>query len=340
MSDSSSTKPWPLYILLACSLTLNVVMVMGRSTPEEPVETALVEHGDEELGEVSDEDSTDDAAKVEPGTPASVEEAAAAAPAGDWSSLHADVQSSLARTFQIAAGEDGDALASVFTRLFVWDIDMRRDLQGGDAVAVVWRKGADGFPEIAAGSLKTSKLGRTVTAYRWQAPGDAFPSYWHPDGTEAPLRLKDGPIEKYEQITSLLKDRPTHKGMDFKTPVGTEVTSPRAGTVTRVNWNWTYNGNCIEVRFDDGILAKFLHLSENKVQEGAKVSAGQLIALTGNTGHSTAPHLHYQLDRGDKTVDPLDYHGTVRRSLDAAQVTAMKRDVASYEGLLVQGAAQ
>jgi murein DD-endopeptidase MepM/ murein hydrolase activator NlpD len=126
--------------------------------------------------------------------------------------------------------------------------------------------------------------------------------------------------------------------MDFKTPVGTEVTAPRAGTVTRSNWNWKANGNCIEIRYEDGVLAKFLHLNENRVKRGDRVHAGQVIALTGNTGHSTAPHLHYQLDRGSKTLDPLDYHGTVRRSLDPEQTAALQRDVAGFEKLLDQGA--
>jgi hypothetical protein len=69
------------------------------------------------------------------------------------------------------------------------------------------------------------------------------------------------PLASYEQITSLLTDRPTHQGMDFETP----VRAPCAG---------------------------------------ARVRAGQVIALTGNTGHSTAPHLHYQLTRGGRTLDP------------------------------------
>jgi len=88
--------------------------------------------------------------------------------------------------------------------------------------------------------------------------------------------------------------------------------------VLRTNWNWSANGNCMEVQYPDGTLAKFLHLSENRVKVGDKVEVGQVIALTGNTGHSTAPHLHYQLNQGEKVVDPLDYHGTERRQLDDA----------------------
>ncbi|TFH24076.1 MAG: M23 family metallopeptidase [Myxococcales bacterium] len=301
----------------------------GVSTAETPDPASTVEDAPAQGAQ-----PTSDAALEAVGQPAPGEPIPGDASAVEWTVISGKVEHSLARTFQREADEDGDALTSVFSRLFVWDLDMRRDLLAGDTIAVVWRKGPDGLPEIAAAALHSSKLGRTLTTYRWQAPGDPFPSYWHLDGTEVPLRLKDGPIAQYEQVTSLLKDRPTHKGMDFKTPVGTEVTAPRAGTVTRANWNWKANGNCIEIRYDDGVIAKFLHLNENRVKQGDRVRVGQVIALTGNTGHSTAPHLHYQLDRGDKTIDPLEYHGTVRRSLDADQAAALRRDVAAFEKML------
>jgi murein DD-endopeptidase len=340
MPDSSSKTSPLLYVLLGCSLMLNVVLLFGSGSGDAPpVAPAPSDAGPvDAAGDAGAANAQDDGVAPVPTPPSSPGEPDSAQ--GGWAALAGNVEHSLARTFQRLAGEDGDALSSVFTRLFVWDVDMRRDLQAGDAVAVVWRRGADGFPEVAAGSLMSQKLGRTAAAYRWQAPGDPFPSYWYLDGTEAPHRLKDGPLAQYEQITSLLKDRPTHKGMDFKTPVGTEVTSPRAGTVTRANWNWGANGNCLEIRFDDGVLAKFLHLSENRVSEGQRVSAGQLIALSGNTGRSTAPHLHYQLDRGDKTIDPLDYHGSERRRLDADQVAALRRDVAVFEKMLDEASAQ
>ncbi len=255
-----------------------------------------------------------------------------------WQIFRGSVEHSLARTFQDSAGEDSAALSGVYSRLFMWDLDMRRDLQAGDAVAVVWRKGADGVPVVAAASLVSGKLGRTLTAYRWQLPGDRYTSYWDSEGREATRRLVNGPLNEYEQITSLLKDRPTHKGMDFKTPVGTEVVSPKAGSVLRSNWNWKANGNCIEVRFDDGVLAKFLHLSENLVGPGQRVAAGQAIARTGNTGRCTAPHLHYQLDRDTRTIDPVDYHGIEQRRLEPAQVEALRRDTAGFARRLEESA--
>lgn len=340
-----------LVAMLACSVTLNVVQLFSGSCSEEHAPTAaasLAEQAPEQAPEAAAEatanaadpqvDQVEDSAGA--AAPVQLEAAPAAPTLGEWKSLAARVEQSLARTFQNAAGEDGDALSSVYARLFVWDLDLRRDLQAGDTIAVVWRKGPDGFPAIGAASFHSQKLGRTLTAFPWKATGDTYSSYWRLDGTEVPMRLKDGPITQYEQITSLLKDRPTHKGMDFKTPVGTEITAPGAGTVTRVNWNWTYNGNCIEIRLDDGVLAKFLHLSENRVAAGARVSSGQVIALSGNTGHSTAPHLHYQLDKGTKTVDPLDYHGTIRRQLGADDVAALQQDSAAMQQTLSQAAIQ
>lgn len=332
-----------LYAALACSVVLNVVLLLNRR-PSDESEIASIAELQNRLAAV--ESALDEGAEAptdtapvatepyaSPEPPAGPPTAPDTAIAG-WEFAGSKVTHSLARTLQQAVGDDGAALTSVFTRLFVWELDMRRDLQPGDTLAVIWRKTPDGLPEIAAASLQTSKLGRTVQTYRWQAPGDAFASYWHLDGTEVPLRLKDGPLTHYEQITSLLKDRPTHKGMDFKTPVGTEVTAPRAGVVTRTNWNWKANGNGIEIRYDDGVLAKFLHLSENRVKTGDRVKAGKVIALSGNTGNSTAPHLHYQLDLGKKTLDPLNYHGTYRRSLDAGQVAALKVAVAPFQALL------
>lgn len=330
-SAKTSAKMAPLlYVLLGCSLTLNAVLLLnGRSpgTPEQPVAAQGEEAGAPAVAQQP-------GAAADTVASAPVHAAGEVAPEEGWLALGGKVEHSLARTFQQLAAQDGDALASVFSRLFVWDVDMRRDLQSGDAVAVVWRMGSDGFPEVAAGSLRAGKQGRTLAAYRWQAPGDPYPSYWYLDGTEVPHRLKESPLAQYEQITSLLKDRPTHRGMDFKVPVGTEVMSPRAGVVTRANWNWAANGNCIEIRYDDGVLAKFLHLNENRVAVGDRVSAGQVIALSGNTGRSTAPHLHYQIDRGDKALDPIDYHGSLRRQLDEAQIAALRRDVADIERTL------
>jgi murein DD-endopeptidase len=241
-----------------------------------------------------------------------------------WRVADVAVKGSIAASLGTALGEDGSQVAAHFARIFMWDLDLRKDVVAGDRLMLLWRRTDAGDVEIGAARYQSVRLGRALRAHRFKAAGDDFPSYWDPEGQEVARRLKATPLASYEQITALLKDRPTHRGMDFKAAVGTEVKAPRPGTISRINWKLRGNGNCLEMRFDDGTVAKFLHLSAIKARRGARVRAGELIALTGNTGRSTAPHLHYQLERGPRTVDPVDYHGTLQRRLPPAEVASLQ----------------
>ena len=227
--------------------------------------------------------------------------------------------------------EHGSVLAAHTARVLMWDLDLRRDVNPGDQVAVVWRVTDD--VEVGAVTYAGAASKTTVRAFRFQAPGDPTASYWDENGREVARRLERSPLRSYDQITALLKDRPTHKGMDFKTAVGTPVFAPRTAVVTRANWKTRGNGNCLELRYADGVVAKFLHLSKVEVKPGQNVREGTIVARTGNTGRSTAPHLHYQLSRGATTLDPIAYHGTLRRQLPAASMTAFRAHVKAMEAL-------
>jgi murein DD-endopeptidase len=259
--------------------------------------------------------------------------AALGAGACRYRELTLNVHGSLAASFARDLGQDGNQLAAHLARIFMWDLDMRRDVEAGDEVHLLWRPvdGVEGV-EIGAASYRSRRLGQTLLAYRFTPGGDDYASYWDPGGVERARRLEGSPLAQYEQITALLKDRPTHQGMDFKTPVGTPVRAPRGGVVTRIDWKPPGNGRCVEVRYDDGTLAKFLHLSAIQVRSGARVRAGQVLALSGNTGHSTAPHLHYQLSRGGRTLDPVDYHGVTRRKLAARDAAVLRDRITALTG--------
>jgi murein DD-endopeptidase len=322
--------PYLLYGLLGLSIAMNVLLaarLLGGGDEDTLEDVAALEEP------VAEPSVPGEAQALTADVPV-VEMAASAAAAEGWQVVHGTVTHSLARTFQGVDEDDGDAVGAVFSRLFMWDLDLRRDLQKGDEIWAVYRVDSDGAVDMPVAWYRSNKLGATMKAYRHQAADDAFASYWYADGTEVPLRMAASPIDDYEQITSLLKDRPSHKGMDFKAPVGTPVVSPKAGTVTRVNWNHSNNGNCVEVRFADGTLAKFLHLDALDVQEGQHVKSGQRLAASGNTGHSTAPHLHYQLNKGEKVLDPLEYHDTLRRKLDSASAQSFEVTKARYDTML------
>jgi murein DD-endopeptidase MepM/ murein hydrolase activator NlpD len=166
---------------------------------------------------------------------------------------------------------------------------------------------------------------KTYTAYRFKPDGEPFARLYQRSGEELELRLKDGPIADYEQVTSFIRDGRRHKGVDFKTPVGTKVHAPFDGVVTRKTWAFRANGNSLEIA-GAGSRAIFLHLSEiaKGIAVGTRVSKGQLIALTGNTGHTFAPHLHYQLMAGERVLDPFKVHSTYRRSLISEQMPAFE----------------
>lgn len=330
--DPPDGRPWALLVLCGSSLLLNVYLLASVAMDSSP-ESAPVAAEAEVVAEAAVAEVVAPEAPVEVEVEVIEAEPTVALPDG-MARISADVEHSMARTFQNADAERGDVVSAVFARLFVWDLDLRRDLQRGDHVEVAYEWDGE-LAHVAVASYESGKLGRTITAYRYQADGDAHPSWWDENGQELPHRLVNGPLAgNYEQITSLLKDRPRHRGMDFKVPEGTPVVSPKNGNVTRANWNVANNGNCVEVRYDDGHTARFLHLSQTDVKAGQRVSAGTPIGLSGNTGRSTAPHLHYEIDKSGTVVDPVKYHGTVRRSLGAADQAAFETTRAQLDRLL------
>jgi murein DD-endopeptidase MepM/ murein hydrolase activator NlpD len=342
MNQSFTGRPWLLLGLLTTSLSLNLYMVTNRPPPTRPglAETGATQPDTQSASVVSPAAGAV-RVPVEVVNPAGARGSAVQMPVErdlnltdpDWNVFDEEVTHSLARTFSSAESEHGGALSAIYSRLFHWDIDLRRDLRKGDRVQVAWKKGDDGI-EISAASLTSEKLGKTLSAYRFTRSGDDFPSYWQKSGTEIARRLKESPLADYEMVTSLLKDRPTHAGMDFKTPIGVSVLATRSGTVTRTNWNTRANGNCIELRFSDGTLAKYLHLSKTGVRVGQRVQTGDVLGASGNTGRSTAPHLHYQLNKGNRVLDPIDVHGTIARSIKPGERNAFDSNVARLDALL------
>ena len=315
-------RPWLLIGLCVASVLLNVVLLtLLYATPAAP---EVEQPAPASLADATATEPTEPTDPTEPAPDVVVAEQIAIGQAAmdDVQVVEADVVHSLARTFQRAVPEGGDAVAAVYARLFWWDMDLRRDLQRGDSIAVAYRTTSE-HPEIVWASYHRTN-GEKLFAARYQKQGDRYASYWNQDGQETPRRLKDGPLGEYEQVTALLKDRPSHRGMDFKTDEGTPVLAPRSGRITRVNWNRGVNGNCLEMRYSDGTMARMLHLEEVSVQSNATVVKGQQIATTGNTGRSTAPHLHYELERGGRILDPLDYHGLERRSLTGDDLVLFK----------------
>lgn len=98
-----------------------------------------------------------------------------------------------------------------------------------------------------------------------------------------------------------------HAGMDFSAPVGTDVFATGNAKVVFTGWKQGY-GNTVELDHGFGYTTVYAHLYKIIVRKGQNVKRGDVIALVGNTGKSTGPHLHYEVRYQDKPVDPRNFY--------------------------------
>ena len=101
--------------------------------------------------------------------------------------------------------------------------------------------------------------------------------------------------------------RKFHQGMDFTAPTGTEVFATGNAKVIFTGWKQGY-GNTVILDHGFGYKTVYAHLYKSLVRKGQKVRRSDIIALVGNTGKSTGPHLHYEVRLNGKPVDPRNYY--------------------------------
>lgn len=123
-------------------------------------------------------------------------------------------------------------------------------------------------------------------SYNWIMPVAAKVS--------SPFGYRTHPITKVQQF---------HNGIDLPVPVKTKVKSPMPGVVASVYSN-TAGGNQLTIKHDNGFTTGYAHLTEALVKKGDRIKQGDIIALSGNTGKSTGPHVHLTLK--DKAGNWLD----------------------------------
>jgi murein DD-endopeptidase MepM/ murein hydrolase activator NlpD len=127
---------------------------------------------------------------------------------------------------------------------------------------------------------------------------DHTPSIWPTKGwLSRGFGMKYDPFTNYKQM---------HAGIDIADKAGTKIYAPAGGRVKKVA-RYKMLGRLVVIDHGYGFQTTYGHLSEAKVKVGQKVKRGDLIALMGSTGYSTGPHLHYQVTRNGKYLDPLQY---------------------------------
>lgn len=141
--------------------------------------------------------------------------------------------------------------------------------------------------------------------------------FWWPTNAEnSPITSQFG-----MRLHPVTGEYTNHNGIDIAIPTGTEVIATSDGTVSFVGTDPNSTaGLWIKIDHGNGISSVYMHLSEIKVSLGQVVSQGEVIALSGNTGRSTGPHLHFGISVNGTYVDPLLYVSEVNRKPEKIEV--------------------
>ncbi|MCL2626349.1 MAG: M23 family metallopeptidase [Cystobacterineae bacterium] len=214
----------------------------------------------------------------------------------------------------IAAGERPE-IAVVLSDVFAWDIDFYRDVQKGDSIRAIVEKVVSKGRTLAYGNILAAQYKGSLVglkrSYRYRLP-DGSETYFMEDGSSARKTFLKSPL-KFVHITSrfgmrmhpILKFERAHKGVDYSAEIGTPVWAVADGVVSDSSYG-SAGGNSVCIRHAVSFETCYRHLSQRHVAKGQRVAQKQLIGLSGNTGMSTGPHLHFELLRKGVHVNPLN----------------------------------
>ena len=129
----------------------------------------------------------------------------------------------------------------------------------------------------------------------------------------------------------ILKIRKFHKGMDFTAPIGTPIYASGNGVVTRSGRSATF-GRVVYIKHGYGYKTIYAHMSKIKAKRGQKVKRGDLIGYVGNTGRSVSAHLHYEIHKNGRALNPINfYYGDLTPEEFAAMQKAAEEEGQSYD---------
>ncbi len=216
-------------------------------------------------------------------------------------------------SFYASAREVGLSDGEIFRaqRIFEERVNFRRDIRAGDRFEIVLSRemvdvGATGQTRIEAIRLR---LGNRIQNAFLHEDGN----YYDDRGESLSRAFLRYPMQGSYRVSShfnLRRLHPVtgriapHHGVDFAMPTGTSILSIGDGIVSRVG-NHPFAGKYIEIDHLGQFKTRYLHLSRIDVKRGQRISLGDHVALSGNTGRSTGPHLHFELHVNNRPMDPL-----------------------------------
>lgn len=227
-----------------------------------------------------------------------------------------------------------------FIRDYSYDVDFQRDLQPGDGFEILYEKlvTADG-KSVGEGDVLYASLtlsGEDMPIYRHKTR-DGRVDYYNRDGESIRRALLRTPIDG-ARITSgfgmrhhpILGFSKMHQGVDFGAPKGTPIYAAGRGVVEMAAPFGAY-GNYIRIRHNTEIATAYAHLSRfaKDTRRGGRVDQGDIIGYVGSTGRSTGAHLHYEVLKGGRQVNPRSVDLPTGEKLEGRELQAFQQTVRS-----------
>jgi murein DD-endopeptidase MepM/ murein hydrolase activator NlpD len=218
-------------------------------------------------------------------------------------------------------------------RLYSWDVDFQRDIRPNDNFELMYERFSDvqGNPvyngDVIFAALELS--GKRHAIYRYTLP-DGSVDYFDDQGKSARKALMRTPIDGARLSSGFGKRRhpilgytKMHKGLDFAAPRGTPIYAAGNGTVQYAGRKGAY-GKFVLIRHNADYSTAYAHMKRINTAKGRRVKQGQIIGYVGTTGRSTGPHLHYEIRRSGRQVNPLRVKMPSGRKLKGNELAAFQ----------------
>jgi murein DD-endopeptidase MepM/ murein hydrolase activator NlpD len=213
--------------------------------------------------------------------------------------------------------EDRNRLIDHLDRVFQWQVDFSRQIRAGDSYRFAFEREVRPDGSMRAGRLLAAEFVNSGTPYHavyFDPNGDGQGSYFDLEGNSVRRAFLLKPLA-YRRISGrysparrhpILNTIRAHRGVDYAADAGTEIMATSDGVVIHRGPKGSF-GNTVEIRHPNGFVTRYAHLRSFRtgVNLGTRVKQSDVIGYVGMTGLANGPHLHYEMMRGGKHMDPL-----------------------------------
>jgi murein DD-endopeptidase MepM/ murein hydrolase activator NlpD len=223
-------------------------------------------------------------------------------------------------------------------RAYSYDVDFQRDIQPGDEFQVMYeRYFTDNGAAARDGDILYAALtlgGKQMELYRYKTR-DGVVDYFNRQGESIRKALLRTPIDGARVSSKfgmrrhpILGFSKMHAGMDFAAPTGTPIYAAGNGVIEEIGPKSGF-GNYVRVKHNQQIATAYAHLSKfgQGMRRGGQVQQGDIIGYVGTTGRSTGPHLHYEVLRGGRQINPMSVELPSGIALEGRELAAFKHHV-------------